>query len=294
MNKIAILAFLMMPAIGLFAWHIFITIPYRRRFIARYPFPSAIRNKLAEKYPHLSEANNNRIIEELRYFLFLVLKHSSEIAMPSRAVDTAWHEFILLTQDYSVFCKQAYGCYLHHVPVTAGNCKRHLKKTKNVWCWSCQEEKLHQELPFRLPRLFAIDDELNIPDGFHYSLADANFPQVMLYQSPRDLQENIHQLLSESAEIQRPAAINMLGRAINSRLCAETYRKRYSSEEFDQLLESIFVYRDLTLAVFGTSHPETIKAEYKNKLGRPNGGGDGGDGCGGGCCGCGGGCGGGC
>ncbi|AKK29772.1 hypothetical protein [Mycobacterium sp. EPa45] len=38
------------------------------------------------------------------------------IGMPSRAVDEAWHGFILCTAMYSTFCDKAYGTYLHHHP----------------------------------------------------------------------------------------------------------------------------------------------------------------------------------
>lgn len=38
------------------------------------------------------------------------------IGMPSRAVDEAWHGFILCTARYATFCMEAYGCFLHHHP----------------------------------------------------------------------------------------------------------------------------------------------------------------------------------
>jgi hypothetical protein len=44
------------------------------------------------------------------------LGHRRMIGMPSRAVDEAWHGFILCTARYSVFCDEAYGRYLHHHP----------------------------------------------------------------------------------------------------------------------------------------------------------------------------------
>lgn len=36
--------------------------------------------------------------------------------MPSRAVDEAWHGFILCTARYAAFCDRAYGRFLHHHP----------------------------------------------------------------------------------------------------------------------------------------------------------------------------------
>lgn len=44
------------------------------------------------------------------------LGHRRMIGMPSRAVDEAWHGFILCTAMYSAFCDRAYGRYLHHHP----------------------------------------------------------------------------------------------------------------------------------------------------------------------------------
>jgi hypothetical protein len=38
------------------------------------------------------------------------------IGMPSRAVDEAWHGFILCTRRYADFCDGAYGRFLHHHP----------------------------------------------------------------------------------------------------------------------------------------------------------------------------------
>lgn len=42
------------------------------------------------------------------------------IGMPSRAVDEAWHGFILCTARYAAFCSEAYGRFLHHHPDGGG------------------------------------------------------------------------------------------------------------------------------------------------------------------------------
>ena len=44
------------------------------------------------------------------------LRDGQVIGMPSRAVDEAWHGFILCTVRYSTFCNDAYGEFLHHHP----------------------------------------------------------------------------------------------------------------------------------------------------------------------------------
>jgi hypothetical protein len=44
------------------------------------------------------------------------LRDDIVIGMPSRAVDEAWHGFILCTARYAAFCEAAYGRFLHHHP----------------------------------------------------------------------------------------------------------------------------------------------------------------------------------
>jgi hypothetical protein len=35
---------------------------------------------------------------------------------PSKTVDSAWHEFILHTKQYTDYCKDRFGRYIHHMP----------------------------------------------------------------------------------------------------------------------------------------------------------------------------------
>jgi hypothetical protein len=35
---------------------------------------------------------------------------------PSRAVDVAWHTFILNTAEYAIFCQRIAGRFIHHLP----------------------------------------------------------------------------------------------------------------------------------------------------------------------------------
>src|ERR1700750_1058997 len=48
------------------------------------------------------------------------LRDDVVIGMPSRAVDEAWHGFILCTVRYATFCEAAYGRFLHLHPSGAG------------------------------------------------------------------------------------------------------------------------------------------------------------------------------
>src|SRR6185369_8178782 len=92
----------------------------RAKFIQQYAFPAELRNRL-QRNTGLDLAQSGRVLEGLRqYFLACLSAHRSRIAkevgMPSKAVDAAWHEFIVLTKEYAAFCEKAFGRYLHHTP----------------------------------------------------------------------------------------------------------------------------------------------------------------------------------
>lgn len=56
---------------------------------------------------------------ELKRFLALPLLYPAESEtsfVPSLAVDSLWHAFILNTPRYREFCERVYGKYLDHVP----------------------------------------------------------------------------------------------------------------------------------------------------------------------------------
>ena len=55
------------------------------------------------------------IFAELEEFL----AEASDLARsPTRAVDEAWHTFILHTLDYAAYCEKRFGRFIHHVPTT--------------------------------------------------------------------------------------------------------------------------------------------------------------------------------
>jgi len=89
----------------------------RAKFIAAYAFPGGLRFKLDQAFPALSTEQTTMVIEGLRaWFLLVAANPRAKLGMPSKAVDTAWHEFILLTKNYADFCDRAFGTFLHHVP----------------------------------------------------------------------------------------------------------------------------------------------------------------------------------
>jgi hypothetical protein len=132
----------------------------RRAFIESYAFPPSLRDKLRERLD--SDDQVDVALEGLREWYLACLDAPGEmLGMPSRVVDLAWHEMILMTRAYHAFCERAFGHYLHHSPEAV------------------MEEPLDDSLARTLavlegrsitaagvPLLFAIDGQLRVEDGF--------------------------------------------------------------------------------------------------------------------------------
>lgn len=165
---------IVVAVIGYFLWK-----KYRRKrisknqekFISEYRYPKRIREKIKQHYPHLNDAQVNRVMRGLKeYFVICLMAGDRMVAMPSQVVDIAWHEFILFTRDYNEFCKKALGRFLHHTPTEAMKTRTMASDgIKRAWRLSCAREKINPKEPSRLPLLFALDGELAISDGFKYA-----------------------------------------------------------------------------------------------------------------------------
>ncbi len=142
------------------------------QYIKRYQFHRSIRNKICDKYPHLDEQQVHMVFRALRDY-FWMCNHGGRnmVAMPSQVVDEAWHEFILFTRSYKIFCRKALGRFLHHTPteaMTTPTLAQH--GIKRAWRLACAREHIHPGRPSKLPLIFAIDTILDIPNGFKYSI----------------------------------------------------------------------------------------------------------------------------
>jgi hypothetical protein len=138
----------------------------RRRFFARYEFPAELTARLQQRLR--DPASVWRVLLGLRtWFRVLMRADGEDIAMPSKLVDEAWHEFLLFTREYAEFCQRAFGRFLHHQPA-AGPVSR---GRGAAWWFSCAEAGIDPRRPTRLPLLFAIDAELGVENGCHYDLA---------------------------------------------------------------------------------------------------------------------------
>ncbi len=143
----------------------------RERAVREAPLPQFLKRKLRETYPHLSGKECELVERGLRQFFLACLRSRRQfVAMPSKAVDAMWHEFILHTRAYRDWCDTALGWFLHHTPAEAlGPQAQGNDGLRRAWYWACRDEAIQPQRPTRLPLLFALDAKLAIAGGFHYA-----------------------------------------------------------------------------------------------------------------------------
>lgn len=142
----------------------------RRQFIREAALPPFLGGKLRQAFPQLSERDADLVMRGLRQFFMAHLRSGRRfVAMPSKAVDEAWHAHILHTQAYQRWCRTAFGRLLHHTPAEVlGRDARRNDGLRRTWYWACKEESIDPRKPARLPLLFALDAKFAIAGGYHY------------------------------------------------------------------------------------------------------------------------------
>lgn len=155
--------------VGQRAWHRH-ALQRRVAAIRAHPFPQSVRMKFRDAQPDLDSAQEQRVFDGLRdYFVMCAQARGRFVAMPSQVADDAWHAFILHTRYYQDFCNKAFGRFLHHTPAEAMTTQTMATEgIQRAWRLACALEHINPKQPERLPRLFALDGALNIPNGFRY------------------------------------------------------------------------------------------------------------------------------
>ncbi len=188
MNVGLVLVALMLGAVALMLWG-WVLAARRAEFIRTYRLPDGLFDKVRKKHPDLSLKDCQLVGHALRQFFLTYLKSQFKfVSMPSQVVDDLWHELILYTRQYELFCKQAFGRFMHHSPAVVLSAEqRGNEGLRRCWYFACREENIDPRKATRLPLLFAIDRKLEIADGFVYEIdclgaeAIARHPGVKLH-----------------------------------------------------------------------------------------------------------------
>ena len=143
----------------------------REAFIRSFSLPQGLFEKLRKRHPQLTLKECQLVSHALRQFFLAHLKSGRQfVSMPSQVADDLWHEFILYTRNYQVFCRRAFGRFLHHTPaVVLTDSRQSNTGLRRCWWFTCRDENINPGAPTRLPLLFALDAKLDIPGGFRYA-----------------------------------------------------------------------------------------------------------------------------
>jgi len=137
------------------------------RFVAGYEFPPYLWPRVRKRLPDLSPGEMELVEHGLRqWFVCCACRWGTVLGMPSRAVDEAWHEFILDTRSYSGFCQGAFGEFLHHTPDEAMSTPMGDALGETVRAWDRSEAGREEEsVLWDLDRRLGLEDPLGIDRG---------------------------------------------------------------------------------------------------------------------------------
>ena len=109
------------------------------------------------------------------YFQICWRNEKKTVAMPSRLMDVCWHVFICDTRKYAQFCEAAFGRFLHHEPPNTVELQK-LEVSERTDKQMLAIARTYQGAlaievnnKATVAALFAIDERMQIQDGFCYS-----------------------------------------------------------------------------------------------------------------------------
>lgn len=103
--------------------------------------------RFARKFD-LHESESADLFTDLKLWLFLVGTSDATYRPPAfpalQIIDEMWHEFMLYSEDYTRFCREFFGQYLHHYPTT--DAERFLHDAAMAQDRAAEESRLQKEL----------------------------------------------------------------------------------------------------------------------------------------------------
>lgn len=98
-----------------------------------------LNNVMKRVKKHKPDINHTEAEKQYRFFIYLCAAHNGYLPVPNELVDEVWHSHILFTSDYSAFCNQVAGKFLHHCPPMKDFSEAELKERRQIMSDVTQE-----------------------------------------------------------------------------------------------------------------------------------------------------------
>ena len=144
----------------------------RYKYTENLNFPNSIDMALKKEFPNFTDENINLVKQGLKEYLKLyALSSRGKIILPSLVVNLALKEFFK-TVEYQDFIKNVFKFYFTDVLMKNNNIIDN--DLKVVWTLTCENENINPNKPDKLPLIFSIDSQLNIENGFRFTIDESN------------------------------------------------------------------------------------------------------------------------
>lgn len=152
-------------------------------FIKTYEFPKSVTEFIKQKYPHLSDADVELALEQLRVYFLACWHENMTLVLPSKVVNTCWHGFELEKKSYNEFGRAAFGRFVNRMPRRSeavkdqinlrdgARCYQAVLALSNISMTNSYTWQTQETLPssIHIPVLFSADHALEIPNGYLFA-----------------------------------------------------------------------------------------------------------------------------
>jgi hypothetical protein len=92
---------------------------------------SIVTKTFAERNPQYADQAEDLEVECKRFLYLAAVAPNLSIA-PTKPIDEYWHQFILFTEEYEVFCAKFCGFFVYHNPLGSPNQKTIFEQTQEM------------------------------------------------------------------------------------------------------------------------------------------------------------------
>lgn len=155
----------------------------QKKLIKNYAFPPSVKHHVQQTYPHLTDTEIELALEQLRVYFLICWQENETLTLPSKVVDTARQGFMLERKSFKVFQRAVFTPLMHQIP-TRPEIDAHeigLKEGSKTFKAALalvrvssvskgnSGRQIKEPAALHIPALFAVDEALNIPDGYLFA-----------------------------------------------------------------------------------------------------------------------------